>query len=370
MPPPTRHVGRQIVLSTFLQTLEVREFSLDDPGPDEVLVRVDLAGVCGSDVHTWKGEFPRKLPMLLGHEGVGTVLRLDERIATDSAGNPVREGDRVYWAPALPCRRCYQCTVANDTSSCPAKVVYGPVGLPSWNSYATLALLPRGMSFYRIPDGTPSEAVIAFGCALPTVLQAIERLGAVRAGAQVVVQGAGPVGLAAVAALRDAGAGRITVLDLHAGRLELARALGADQVVRIEPGADIAARIASVRQLCAGRGADIVVEASGAIAAFDEGIRLLANGGSYLVVGLWAGNATTTIEPSWILRNNLRIIGSAYTSERFYHRAIQLAERRHASWPLADMIHRDFGLTDLLDAFRWIEAGGRGKAVVEPQRLA
>ena len=361
--------SRQVILKEFGGALDIVEVEVGNPAPGEVIVSVDIAGVCGSDVHTWRGEVARKLPMTLGHEGVGTIVAVGNYVIADYSGVRVKPGDRVYWCPLLPCNKCIHCTVKRDVTNCEDAKIYGPAGRPNWNSYADIVTLPAGMAFYRIPDDTSSTAVIALGCALPTVLQAFDRLGSFRRGDTVVVQGCGPVGLAAVIVAQSLGAGAIVVIDRIADRLAMARTLGATDGVLIDSAQQVVDRRENILALIGGRGADVVIEATGAISAFSEGIGLLAAGGRYLLVGLWAGQDAVQIDPHYILRKNLRIIGSAYAAPGHYQGAIDIAHRYNRDLPLEQIVTSQFRLEDAAMAFRTIEQGSAGKAVLVPSQM-
>ncbi len=358
--------ARQVVLEQFGQPLAVAHVPVSMPRAGEVLLKVDMAGICGSDLHTWKGEVARSLPMVLGHEGVGRIEAMGPGADRDSAGTPVRKGDRVYWAPLRPCHRCYYCTVQQDLSSCEARATYGEVGRVTWNSYADLALLPAGMSFCRIPDDTPSQAVIAFGCAMPTILQAVDRLGGIQRSNSVVIQGSGPVGLAATVVAHLAGAERVIVIDRFVDRLALAARLGASETILLRREQSSADRVAQIWALCSERGADVVIEASGAVSAFPEGVQMVARNGRYLLVGLWAGSDDVPLKPSYILNNNIRIIGSAYTSPTHYFGAVRLSQHLHLRLPIADVVTRQFGLSQVMQAFDCVAHGQPGKVVLVP----
>lgn len=359
-------LGRQVLLRTFNAPLELQEVDIPDPAQDEVLIRVELAGVCGSDVHTWRGEIPRDLPIVLGHEGVGRVAALGHDVKADSAGMPLKEGDRISWSPARPCYRCRACTIENDPSACDHKAVYGPTGGRNRNSYADYAVLALGGTFYKIDDDTPSEAVIALGCAMPTMLQAFDRLGSLQASNSLVVQGCGPVGLAAILLARRSGITPIVALDKHPDRLQLALTIGATHTIPVGANELTADRAELVRRFCGGRGADIVIEATGNLAAFSDGLRFVGRNGRYLIVGLWAGKGTVPIDPHEILRNDVRIIGSAYAAPVHYYRAVEIAQRCHREVPLADIVTRRFGLPYAIQAFEAVQTGEAGKTVLAP----
>lgn len=360
--------GRQVLLREFNQPLELREVDIPSPSAREVLVRVEMAGVCGSDVHTWRGEIPRALPIVLGHEGLGTIAALGSQVRMDPAGQVFKEGDRVYWSPTRACYRCRACVIEKDPSACENKSVYGPVGAHNRNSYADYAMLSLGDTVYRIPDDTPSDAIIAFGCAMPTVQQAFDRLGQIEMSRSFVVQGCGPVGLAGVLLARCLGLAPIVALDRFEDRLDLARAIGATHTVMVSADCTPAERIQKVRAICENRGGDIVLEATGNIHAFSEGLQFVARGGSYLIVGLWAGQGKASLDPHEVLRRNIRIIGSAYAGPSHFYRAIRVAQQFHKHVPMANVVTSRFHLKDALQALLAVQEGKPGKAILEPGR--
>jgi D-arabinose 1-dehydrogenase-like Zn-dependent alcohol dehydrogenase len=197
--------GRAAVLAKTNQ-LETWDVAITDPEPGGALVSIVLGGVCGSDVHILTGEAGEMpFPIILGHEGIGRIEKLGAGGATDYAGTPVKPGDLVYWSPIALCRRCYSCTVLDETP-CENTRFFEDASKPNWGSYADYAWLPNGMPFFRLPDHAQPEAVAALGCALPTALRGFDRCGPVRVGETVVVQGAGPVGLSAILIAAQAGA--------------------------------------------------------------------------------------------------------------------------------------------------------------------
>src|SRR5262245_44080409 len=228
--------GKRAVLICPHQPIEVWERPLPPPQSGEVLLRGHLGGVCGTDVHLWRGEVPLPGPVVLGHEGIGLIEQLGPGVTTDYAGVPVEGGDQVYWVPARPCHHCYYCTVVKDFSLCERFLadLFRDANEPPSACYSEYAWLPAGMPFFRIPDDTPAEAVIAFGCAMPTMLQGLERLGGIAVNQTVVVQGCGPVGLAATLLARIAGARRIIVIGAPERRLAMARRLGATETINLE----------------------------------------------------------------------------------------------------------------------------------------
>ncbi|MDB6180025.1 zinc-binding dehydrogenase [Paracoccus fistulariae] len=356
--------GRAVVLEGP-NALKLHDLSVSRPEPDAVLARVEFGGVCGSDVHMTRGEFPLPHAIVLGHEGVGVIEELGSNVVADYAGVPVSPGDRIYWCPIAPCHHCWYCTVEKDFSSCTNATWFGPIEKPTWGSYADYVTLPSDAAFFRIPDDTPSEAVIAFGCALPAVLQGLERAGGVKPLQSVVVQGCGPIGLSAILIARLSGAQSIIAIDGSGLRLDFARRFGATATLDISQTTPQERRQA-VRELTANRGADMVIEGTGHHTAFGEGLGLCARNGTYLLIGLWASQGEQPFDPSFVVQNNLRIVGTQYAQAHHYHDAMRIAALHHATFPFAELITHRCMLDEAQHALDLVSSGAAGKVVMCP----
>lgn len=360
-----RRRGRTIAFAGPGQGLKCLEHDVPDPRPDELLIRVTHAGVCGTDAHRLTGDLsPPPAPICFGHEGVGVVEALGAEIVRDRAGVPLAEGDRVTWSPPTPCGRCRACRAGETTALC-ARMVwpppFGPATSASFQDYATV----RGTAaFYRVPDGVTSESVIAFGCAMPTALGGLARLGEVR-GAFVVIQGSGPVGLATCVAALDAGAEAIAMIGDPPARLAVARRLGATETLPLAA-TTVEERRTRILELTDGLGPPVVVEAAGHITAFDEGLGLLAVGGRYLVLGLYSGSATTPINPVLINNRQLTVLGSLGGPLGAYQRAVELAGRCGDALGFDALVTDRFPLEQTALAIDRAQSGGAMKVVVTP----
>ncbi len=344
--------------------LETWDVAITDPEPGGALVRVVLGGVCGSDVHILSGEAgDMPFPIILGHEGVGRIERLGDGISTDYAGTPVVAGDLVYWSPIALCRRCYSCTVLEETP-CENTQFFEDASKPNWGSYADFAWLPNGMPFYRLPDHAQPEAVAALGCALPTVLRGFDRCGPVKVGDSVVVQGAGPVGLSAVLVAAQAGARDVIVIDGSPVRLEAARKLGATAVVSLADAPEERRR--QIYDRTGKAGPDIVVEAAGALPAFPEGVDLSGIHSRYIILGLWGAIGTQPISPRDLTLKNLTIAGASFPKPKHYYHAMQFAARLQDRVPLAELVTHRFSIADAQQALDATQSGTAVKAIIDP----
>jgi len=344
--------------------LETWDVPVPDPPPGGALVSVVLGGVCGSDVHILSGEAGEMpFPIILGHEGVGRIEKLGAGVTADYAGTPVKAGDLVCWSPIALCHRCYSCTVLEETP-CENSQFFEHAEKPNWGSYAEYAWLPHGMAFFRLPDHAVPEAVAALGCALPTVLRGFERCGPIRTGECVVVQGVGPVGLAAVLVAAQAGAREVIAIDASASRLEVAKRLGATATVSLELGPE--ARRQAVRDHAGPNGADVVVEAAGVLPAFPEGVDLTGPHGRYIVLGLWGAIGTQPISPRDLTIKNLTIAGASFPKPKHYYGAMQMAVRLQERAALAELVSHRFGIAQASSALAAVKSGAAIKAVIDP----
>ncbi len=357
--------GRGVVLLDADTPLELREFEIPPAEAGGAVVKVVVGGICGTDVHLRRGEFPLAEPITLGHEGIGEIVELGRGRPVDYAGVGVSVGDRVYWCPMNYCHHCYYCTVVKNFTACENQTLLSHARTGAWGSYADYAFLPSGMPFYRVPDGVPVDALIAFGCALPAVLQAFDRLGRVTPLETVVVQGSGPIGLAATMMAYLSGARRVITSGAPAHRVEMARRFGADEALLIG-GQSEENLVARVRELTDGRGADIIVEAAGHLSAFSQGLQMVARNGRYLLIGLWAGAGTAPVDPHALVRNSVRIIGSDRAEGEHYYQALKIVERNWQKFPFTEMVTHRFGLEDAESALRAVARGEPLKAVIVP----
>ena len=309
--------SRGAVLRSFGAPLEIESFDVPDPEPGALLVKVAYAGICGTDVHLQAGHLPMPTPVILGHEAVGVVAALGRDVPADALGTPLADGDRVTWASSIACGRCFYCHRERQPTLCENRRVYGisrrsdgwPHLLGSWGD---LQYLEAGSTVVRLPDEVTFEAPIALGCAGPTVVHGLLGIAKPGVGDTVVVQGCGPVGLAAAMFGRLAGAGRIVMVGGPPGRLELAQSLGvADAYVDIFDVTDPGMRVGVVIEQTRGaRGADLVVEATGVPSAVAEGLEMCRPNGTYLVLGQYTDHGPTPLNPHLITRKQLRVLGS------------------------------------------------------------
>jgi len=359
------------VLTAYEQPLEIREYrALTEAGPGEALVRIELAGICGTDVHLWLGQLPVPLPVILGHETVGRIEVLGAGLEKDWRGAELRVGDRVAWASSIVCGECYYCRVKRQPTRCVARKAYGISYCANDHphlrgGYAEQIHLRAGTAIFRIPDTTPSEAVIGAGCALTTAIHGVERC-PVEWGDSVIVQGTGPVGLAAIAVAKQAGAANIIAIGGPPHRLELARKMGAGHVIDIAAMPSIEQRRKEAITLTGGYGADIVIECVGYPDAVNEGIELPRDGGRFLVLGQYANAGNISFNPHTITRKQLTVQGSWGFEPRHVDRALRMLEIPHWQHLFANEITARYPLAEANAALDTVKNWRAGKTVLIP----
>ena len=306
---------------------------LDQPMPslarDGLIVRVELGGVCATDLHIAHGHIPGfDYPSTLGHEVCGIVEAVGPAFGEDVRGTTVRAGDRVAVMPATPCGHCSVCKSGGRYPNCEHWDVIGfsnpdvrPAG-GGWGQY--IALNSRARVF--VSTAPADNVVLAEPAATP--VEGLSRAG-FRLGDSVLVQGTGTVGLLAIAAAALGGASTITAIGGPRRRLEIAREFGATTTVDVGEIRDVAERKALVLQSSpGGRGFDLVMECAGVPSAVAEGFGYLSRGGCFVELGHFSDVGAVEINPyeHFLSRDARMVSSSGYTPDSF-SRALTLVEK-------------------------------------------
>ncbi len=311
---------RAVVFRDSRTPVEVADVELDDPREGEVRVRIAAAGVCHSDLHVRRGDWDVAVPLVMGHEGSGTVTAVGPGVAS------VRPGDRVIlsWVPS--CGRCRTCLAGQPARCELCANVLAPDGVLydrttrlhigdervhhylSVSSFAEEVVVPESGAI-PIEADAPLDVLALVGCGVATGVGAVLRTAAVPEGATVAVIGCGGVGLSVVQGARIARAGRVIAVDLDPARGELARTFGATDAVSPQAG-DV---VAAVHDLTDG-GVDYAFDAIGKVETTEQAVRMLGIGGAAVVVGLPPAGAQARFDPLALAEREQRILGSNYGS--------------------------------------------------------
>ncbi len=297
--------GQAVV--TVGKEFSIGEYTVPDPAPGTVLLRQELGGICGTDLHNWQKGIKRAT--MLGHENVGVIEALGKGVTTDYNGTPIREGDRVVFHPR-------NTVMASG---------HGAAGEPFSGGFADYIYLSDPASCIIRSEAPPQVGVFAepFTIGVHAALR-----GGVKIGDTVIVQGAGPIGMMCLIAAKISGAGRLIVIGGPAGRLQLARKLGAHETIDIMAVPDADERREMALKMTPGRaGAEVVMEVAGFLPAFPEGLELVKEDGVFVEVGHYVDVGTIAVSPHrHFLRPNLRLEGVRGSQFNHFVRAVAVME--------------------------------------------
>lgn len=355
------------VLEEFGKPLRIREFDIPELLPGQILIRITSAGICGSDVHMQQGKDPRvPLPISLGHEGVGQIVRINGEKKTP-LGEKLKSGDMVIWNRGVLCGECYYCTVTHQPSLCENRWAYGihrSVNVPPHlnGCYAEHLILSEKTDVFLIDDGDPAVFVPA-SCSGATAAHAFEYAN-IGTGDTVLIQGPGPLGIFLIAFARASGAENIIVIGGTQDRLEMCREFGAMKVLNRHKLSQDEIKDA-VMSLTHGRGVDVAFEASGSIDAVQDGMSLVRIGGKYISAGF--GEPAGFAQIPWfedVIRRNLTVQGIWVSDTHHILQALRLVQADYNRF--SKMITHRFKLEDANSALEAVASRKAVKAVLIP----
>ena len=361
---------KAVVMTGPGRPLERRVFPAPRAKPGGAVLQTVATEVCGTDVHLHHGRLAGvPYPIIPGHVNCGRVLETNGPLF-DVEGRPIETGALVTFFDVFgTCGNCWHCLVAKAATRCPHRKVYGITTsaeeglLGGWAK--RIEILP-GVKVLPLPEGVEAEDFMGGGCGLPTGFHAVERAG-IALGDTVVIQGSGPVGLNAAIFAQLAGALRVFVVGAPKARLQAARKLGAEDALDITEVSTRADRVAWVRERTGGRGADVVIEASGNPAAVPEGLEMLRDAGRYVVVGQYTDAGDVTLNPHrHINRRHATILGCWGYEFTHLHRALQLMARHNARFRWRELVTREYRLEEAAQALEDMEGLAVVKAVIRP----
>jgi threonine dehydrogenase-like Zn-dependent dehydrogenase len=327
------------------EKMEMQEFPIPSIGPEEMLLRVEMVSICGSDPHHYSGGKYNVFPKILGHEMVGFVEELGEKAAQDYG---VTVGERVVVEPYIPCWRCRYCATGYY-QLCPQRRIYGvnmscedPPHL--WGAYGEYMYVAPASRVHKISrDVSPQAATLT--SVIGNGVRWVVTKGKLRVGEAVAIVGPGALGLASTIVAHHAGADIIIVLGLRADerRLKFAQACGATHIL-INEGQDVAAQ---VQEICQGELPSLVVEASGSPDGIITALSLVRPAGTCVISG--NTGTLTPINTDAIVRNEIQILGGLGQS-RDVEAAIKIIES--GRYPIDQMVGSVYPLREAEQAIR------------------
>ncbi len=292
--------------------LELKEVAVPEIGDNEVLIKVQSAGICGTDIHIYNDEFPYWPPVILGHEFSGTIAATGKDVAD------WKVGDRVVGEPhTMACGKCYLCRTGNP-QICASK------RSPGWGidgAFAAYMRWPETRLLHRVPESLQLEEAVL--CEpLANVVSDVALNNIITVGDVVVVAGTGPIGIMAAVVARQAGARHVILIGRNEFKMAIARNLSAiNQVLSISSN-DV---VVSVMELTDGRGADVFIDASGSAQALAVGAHLIRKLGTFTAIG-FSDNDTIDFPYRQLMMKGVKFFFNISTKFESWDRSLALLE--------------------------------------------
>ena len=356
---------RATVIPSPSASLETRFYPYPEVENGSIALRTIASEVCGTDVHLWHGRLAGvPYPLTPGHVSIGEVAETGGPVY-DIEGRPVTPGMTVTFLDVHEtCFNCWYCLVGKASTRCPDRKVYGITYgakdglLGGWSE--SIYLKP-GVKIVPLAKNVTADQWIGGGCGLPTALHATD-MAEIKLGDRVLILGAGPVGQSLCALAASSGAGWVGVVDSAENRLNQALNMGADDAIHLND--DIPGK---VRAVTGGRGADIVIEASGNPAAVPAGCELVRDGGRFVIVGQYTDHGDIGINPHLhINKKHLEIRGCWGSDLSHVWRSMEVISRFGDRFRWENLITKSYDLDACEQALRDVESRSVVKAVIRP----
>lgn len=346
----------KVGMMTAKERIEIKEFNIPEISDDEMLVKVEGCGICGTDVHEYKNDPFELIPVVLGHEGTGEIIKIGKNVKRDSAGKSLKVGDKIVTC-IIPCGECPTCLQHPErTNLCENQGIYGLISddnvhLNGW--FGDYIVIRKNSTVFNVSDMDLHSRVLIEPAAV--VVHAVERAkttGLLKFNSKVLVQGCGPIGLLLLSVLRTMGIENIIALDGNEKRLEMAKRLGATATVNVMKSSSFDETIEKIKDLTDGLGADFAFQCTGSPKAHAGIWKLVKRGGGLCEVGFFVNNGDATINPHFDLCNKeITAVGSwVYTPQDYLTTFDFLKRANGIGLPIKELITHEFPLEQLQEA--------------------
>ena len=349
--PETAHVA----MLTALEHYDIKEFPMPEVGDGDILVKVEGCGVCGTDAHEFKRDPFGLIPVALGHEGTGEIVKMGKNVKVDSAGKALKVGDKVVTCMIFKDDPDIEMFDLNKKNIGGADV-YGllpddDIHLNGW--FSDYILVREGSSIFNVSDLDLKSRILIEPCAV--LVHAVERAkttGILRFNSRVVVQGCGPIGLICIAVLRTMGIENIVAVDGNQQRLDFAKRMGAEKSVNFMDHKGIEALSDAVKDAFDGHLADFAFQCTGSPVAHANIYKVIRNGGGLCELGFFINGGDATINPHFDLcSKEITLVGSWVYTLRDYATTFDFLKRAKAiGLPIDELITHEFPLEQINEA--------------------
>ena len=354
--PKTAHVA----VLTALEHFDIKEYPMPEVGDDDILVKVEGCGVCGTDAHEFKRDPFSLIPVALGHEGTGEIVKMGKNVKVDTAGKTVQVGDKVVTCMIF--KDDPEITMFDlNKKNVGGADVYGllpddDVHLNGWFSdYILIRGGSFGSTFFNVSDLDLDSRILIEPCAV--LVHAVERAkttGILRFNSRVVVQGCGPSGLICIAILKTMGVQNICAVDGEQKRLDFAKKMGAKMTVNFKDHKGIEALAGAVKDAFGGHLADFAFQCTGSPVAHANIYKFIRNGGGLCELGFFINGGDATINPHFdICSKEITIVGSwVYTLRDYVTTFDFLKSAKEIGLPMSELITDKFPLEEINEALK------------------
>ena len=351
--PKTAKVAMLVEKERF----EIKEFPIPEVGDDDILVRVEGCGVCGTDAHEFKRDPFNLIPVALGHEGTGEIVKMGKNVKKDSAGKDLHIGDKVVTCMIF--RDDPEITMFDlNKQNVGAADVYGLLPdddfhLNGW--FSDYIFIRGGSTVFNVSDlDLDSRILIEPSAVLIHAVERAKTTGILKFNSRVAVQGCGPIGLLCIAVLRTMGIENITAVDGNAARLEFAMRLGANKTVNFNDHQGIEALTKAVADSFGGHLADFAFQCTGNPKAHANIYKFIRNGGGLCELGFFVNGGDATINPHFDLcSKEINLVGSWVYTLRDYRTTFDFLKRaKSIGLPVTDLITHKFPLDQINEALK------------------
>lgn len=339
----------RVAMLTKLENFEIKEYPIPEIGDKDILVKVEGCGICGTDAHEFKRDPFGLIPVVLGHEGTGEIVKIGKNVSKDSAGKPLKVGDKVV-----------SCMIFKDNpeitmfdlnkQNVGGADVYGllpddDIHLNGW--FADYIVIREGSTIFNVSDLDLYSRILIEPCAV--LIHAVERAkttGILRFNSRVVVQGCGAIGLICIAVLRTMGIENIVAVDGEEKRLEFAKELGANNVVNFKNYKGNEALAEGVKNSFGGYLADFAFQCTGSPIAHSNIYKFIRNGGGLCELGFFINGGDSTINPHFdICAKEITVVGSWVYTLRDYATTFDFLKRaKGIGLPIEKIITHTYSL--------------------------
>ena len=357
--PKVAHVA----MLTDKKKIEVKEIPIPELGDDDILVKVEGAGICGTDVHEWKLDPFGLIPVILGHEGTGEVVYVGKNIKCDTAGKSLKVGDKIVTS-VISCGECYACRmVPGRTNLCDNQGVFGLIGdnrgqaegnrINGW--FADYMLIRgKGTTYFQVNElNLKQRMILELATVCVHALERGQKTGLINFGSKVLIQGCGPVGLTMLTVLRAAGVNHIIAVDGNEDRLKIAQKLGAKTTICFKRSDEdtLDKRVAKIKAVTNG-GVDFAFQCTGAPVAAADIYSYIRRGGGMCEMGFFVNNGEYSVNPHLAMCNKeIDIVGSwDYSAEDYPKTIAFLKQAQEMNIPIEDLITHTYPLDKMNEA--------------------